>query len=122
MIASLPTSWRGGAWMLDVNILRWFSCTWPFARMEVRPDRIIVSIFWKKYVFPRSAIRCLRRFRGVISTGIKIEHDNPKAPRFVVFWPVRFTVLTNDLETLGYHVTGAETASPPNGADTRHKG
>ena len=64
------------------------------------------------YVFGRSDILSLSKFRGSFSTGLLIEHAVPTYPRFVVFWVdpfpwgKRFARLKDTLESLGYDVRG----------------
>jgi hypothetical protein len=52
----------------------------------------------------------LSRHRGLISVGLRIEHDQISLPNFIVFWssmavwPSRFNSLLAELEALGYDV------------------
>ena len=39
-----------------------------------------------------------------MSTGLRIEHDVARYPRFFVYWTFDFAALARELEALGYEV------------------
>ena len=80
-----------------------FSATWPFAKLMVDDAELALSSLTQTWIFPKSSIRELRKFRGAFSTGLRIEHTVPRYPSFVVFWTFRFAKLKRELE-LGYTV------------------
>src|SRR5215468_2217839 len=90
--------------------LDFFNATWPFARLSGNSDAILLGCLGRKYFFPKTKIVRLRRYRGILSTGLQIEHTERSFPGFVVFWASVFSWscgfkrLKSSLEDLGYEV------------------
>ena len=84
--------------------------SWPFATLSASNEVLHVSAIGRDYSFPKSSIRSLRKHRGVFSTGLRIDHTQPSAPAFVVFWASLFfwtsgfQKLKTRLESLGYEI------------------
>ena len=86
------------------------NATYPFAVLSGDADAINLSCLGRAYHFPRSGIVRLSRHRGLISVGLRIEHDQDSLPNFIVFWssmvfwPSRFNILLAELKALEYDV------------------
>lgn len=87
----------GGARIGFVN------ATWPFAWLTATPEMISLRCGFK-FTFPKDSIRRLRWHRGIMSSGLRIEHAVPRYPTFFVFWTFDFPALKRELEALGYEV------------------
>lgn len=87
-----------------------FNASYPFATLSVTPDALCLSCLGRDYRFPKGSIRGLSKHQGVFSTGLRIEHTDPSAPTFVVFWASvffwtsGFEKLKTQMEGLGYKV------------------
>jgi hypothetical protein len=79
------------------------NATWPFARLSADRDTMALRCLFK-FRFPRGRITRLSRYRGLISTGLQIEHTVPLYPDFMLFWTFDFDSLKAELEALGYTV------------------
>ena len=90
--------------------LDWTNVTIPFARLSGDGNGLRLSCLGRDYVFLKSNIERLSRYRGMLSIGLHIEHTVPLYPKFVVFWVSalpwggRFLVLKEKLESAGYSV------------------
>jgi hypothetical protein len=81
--------------------------TWPFAKLTAGPGEISIRValgkLWSKtFVFERSQIKSISKKRGLISTGIVIEHSVAEYPPFILFWTFRYETLKKQLETVGH--------------------
>ena len=83
-----------------------FSATWPFAELTVDDTELALSFLTQRWMFPKSSVERLRKYRGAFSTGLRIEHSIRRYPSFVVFWTFRFDALKQELERYGYTVSG----------------
>lgn len=91
------------------SLMRGLNASWPFAKLHASRDeiRIDVSIFWmwrRTFRFARREIRALRRRRGLVSVGLRVEHDRPDYPPFILFWTFKYPRLKAGLVQLGYEV------------------
>ena len=82
-----------------------FNASIPFATIAVTPSCITLSCFTKSHVFDRSSVRSLSRYRGLFSTGLRIQHSKKSEPTFVVFWTTSFPRLASALGRLGWVVS-----------------
>jgi hypothetical protein len=89
----------------------WKNITWPYAILSGGCEALRLSCFGQDYVFHKSKIEGLSKFRGMISVGLQIDHTVPLYPEFIVFWisPIPWTArpferLKTRLESLGYQV------------------
>lgn len=83
--------------------------SWPFATLTASPGEISISVslgqLWSKtFALKRSQIKSIRKNRGLISTGIVIEHFNAEYPPFILFWTFRYEALKEQLEAVGHSV------------------
>lgn len=86
--------------------------TWPFVSFMASEEALKVTCFASTFEFPKRTIRRLKRHKGFISIGLKIEHDNPNYASFLVFWPSssifygtsEFPEFKRELEKLGYDI------------------
>ena len=81
-----------------------FNATWPFAKINVSPNKIELKCFLKTYQFEKDKIIRLREYNGIISKGLLIEHNLKDYPHHVVFWSLKFERLKNRLKNFGYLV------------------
>lgn len=86
-----------------------WNATKPLAELSITRDEICLSCFRRDYVFPKNNILALTKYR-FLSLGLRIHHDVPLRPNFIVFWvsylPGPFTRLKEKLEAFGYEVEG----------------
>jgi hypothetical protein len=83
----------------------------PFAVLSGDRNALRLSCFGRDYVFHKTTMERLSRYRGLVSLGLRIEHTVPIFPSFVVFWDspfawsrAPFARLKEKLESLGYTV------------------
>jgi hypothetical protein len=97
-------SQNGGARIDSWNV------TIPYAVLSAYRDALRLSCLGQDYVFPKDRIIALSRHRGLFTVGLRIEHDVPLYPAFIVFWVAvffkrtRFTLIKERLNALGYEV------------------
>jgi hypothetical protein len=90
--------------------LNFFNTTWPLATLSGDQYSLRlwcpVGVFSpnRLFVFPRSHIRRLSKYRGLFSIGLRIEYTEESFPEFIVFLSFDFTNLKSDLMCLGYDV------------------
>jgi hypothetical protein len=80
------------------------NATWPFAFLTVTRQTLTLKVPLKQYIFERDAIRQLKHYQGILSTGLQIVHARKDYPPFIVFWTFSFKVLKSELQRLGYSV------------------
>jgi hypothetical protein len=83
-----------------------FNATIPFATLVVAPDAITLSVIGRQYRFEKSQVLSLAKYRGFLSSGLKIEHKASSTPPHVVFWTTNFEKLASALERLGWPISG----------------
>jgi len=100
----MPFSQTGGA-RIGRSIALSINASWPLAKLTVDETDLAVSVLGLTWVLPKNSIQSLRKYRGVFSTGLQIEHSIPRRPAFLVFWTFRFAELKQELERYGYIVS-----------------
>lgn len=95
-------SYGGGAWF-SVNF------SWPFGTLTADADALVmrasIGRLWSRtFALERASILSIRRKRGIFHTGILIEHTKEDCPPYLVFWSLRYPVLKERLDALGYRV------------------
>lgn len=94
----------GGARINLMNV------TFPYAELSIFPNALHLTCLDQEYVFLRSNIITLAKYRGLFSTGLYIGHSVPTYPQFIVFWVSvfdwgsRFTKFKKQLQAFGYEV------------------
>lgn len=83
--------------------------TWPFATLTAATDGVSIRIslgrlLIRTFVLERGQIKSIKKKRGLLGTGILIEHSNAAYPPFILFWTFRFETLKKQLESIGYSV------------------
>jgi hypothetical protein len=78
--------------------------TWPFVRLHVCPDRLVLTGIARGYEFPLSSITRLSRYRPFFCHGLRIEHVVSEYPPFVVFWTPDVDRLLEVLRENGFPV------------------
>lgn len=91
-------SQKGGV-RLDV-----LNFTWPFAKIIANSESITIRAFWKKYILKRNEIIELRKYSGLFSEGLLIEHNRKDYPYKIVFWSLNLKSLKSGIESLGYSI------------------
>jgi hypothetical protein len=99
-------SQTGGA-RIGTSVFFALNATWPFARLTVKETELALSFLWWTWILPKRSIRSLRKYSGIFSTGLRIEHSAAGCPAFVVFWTFGFNALKQELERCGYAVSAA---------------
>jgi hypothetical protein len=88
-----------------------WNATIPYAVLSIHHDALRLSCFGQDYVFSKDNIIALTRYGRLFSIGLRIHHDVPLYPKFIVFWVsavpmrARFARLKERLEAFGYQVT-----------------
>lgn len=101
--AGEPSYSQAGGARLDL-----FNATIPFARIVATPSKLTLVVLGREYVFEGSQVQSLARYRGLFSTGLRIEHSRRDVPSWVVFWTTNYAKLAQALRQLGYRVTEGE--------------
>ena len=78
--------------------------TWPFAKIIVNNQMIEIKVFWKRYTVHQNDIISLRKYQGILSNGIIIEHSRSDLPIHMVFWSLDIEKLKQGLENFGFVV------------------
>lgn len=81
-----------------------FDFTFPFAKLYVYPEQIIITILNKDYIFSKEEVEKLSAYSLIVQNGIKIQYSNSKYPKFIVFWSFNLDELKENLGKLGYQV------------------
>ena len=73
----------------------WLSvhASWPFSKIEVYPDRLVVRIIFKSRILNKADITGLQTYRLGPWLGLEIKHSIASIPKFIVFSPGRYTGL-----------------------------
>jgi hypothetical protein len=90
-----------------------FGCgysTWPFAKLEIFEDKLVLTtfIFFEKIEFKKSEIISIEKFKGLLYTGIIINHNNLEVFPDVIFKSFDTDRLLSKLENAGYPVKKTE--------------
>jgi hypothetical protein len=94
----------GGIWLGS------WSASSPYATLSGYKNALRLSTFGQDYVFLKSNITALGKFRFVLNVGLLIKHTVPLYPESIVFWvsalpfSSRFALLKEQLNALGYEV------------------
>jgi hypothetical protein len=99
---------------VETGGLRWGSSfvaasnvTWPFARILISRDRIqLTLIVGRSFEFRADEVQQLRRRKGLIFTGVVIEHRIQNYPSFILYWTLNYTRLANTLRRPRLHRCG----------------
>jgi hypothetical protein len=81
-----------------------FNATWPFAKFCAGLNNIKLGVFRKEYMLNKNEIIGLRRYNGIFSKGLLIEHSRKDYPHHMVFWTFSFGKLKKGIEGLGYSI------------------
>ena len=87
-----------------------YNSSWPFATLTLTPDRMTLQGGGRVWVFAKYEIVRLTKHRGWLSVGLRIQHDKPELPEFLVFWVTclpfgnGFEKFSEQARSLGYTV------------------
>jgi hypothetical protein len=82
-----------------------FNATWPLAKLAASSEELRLSVLGIKFIFPKASITRISKYKKFFSNGLRIEHSNPRAPQFIVFWTFDLPALLKELALQGYQVT-----------------
>ena len=91
--------------MGDGSILNTLYYTWPLARLTVTDSHLkLVVVFGIEYVLRRECIQQLSRYPHLFALGVRIHHNDPELPPFILFWTFRwnYRALRKRLQELEY--------------------
>ena len=80
------------------------NATWPFAKITVSEKNIKLKILFKEYSLKKEDVIGLRKYNGLFSTGLLIEHNKSAYPHHIVFWTFGFKKLKTNIEKIGFSV------------------
>lgn len=83
--------------------LDFYNVSWPFAELEVSDCLLTIEALGKRYEFAVADIRRLSRCKGLISSGLQIEHGMD-APTTLIFWTWSWRRVCEALESRGYKI------------------
>ena len=79
--------------------------TYPFAKIKIFNEKIIIDSKLSKREYSRSKIECIEKYQGILGIlgrGIRIRHKIKKAPPFIIFWSFKVDNLIKELKKAGY--------------------
>jgi hypothetical protein len=84
---------RGGAWVMSKQTRSWLYpfgrvgyASWPFARLRVNPDRIMISLpFRRTFLATRANLVSISTRSEFTASGLRVEVADNK-PEVAVFW------------------------------------
>ena len=81
---------RGGA-MVGKMFGYYVSATWPFAVIQIFPEKIILKVLWKIVELPFSDIVEVKRslWFPFIADGVRIYHKRDDISSLIIFWSIR---------------------------------
>ena len=77
------------------------NATWPFAKLRIEKESIVISSPIGNPKFARAQITKLSKYSGFFSKGLKIDHSANQPP-FIVFWSFDLLAVKRCLEENGY--------------------
>jgi hypothetical protein len=110
-----PGPWRTHIGGVTTGPRWWFGthATWPFAKLFVGSEGIILAAPWNKYVFGRGEVR-MTPYGLFFKSGYRLIHGKTAYPSFIAFLTVFDAGLEGELRGLGYAFEG----EPPRGAES----
>ncbi len=80
------------------------SVSYPFVRLYITQSELAFHCFGRCVRIPKDSVQRISRWRGIFSTGIRIEHSINSVEPFVVFWTSNFQQVVSALEAAGFKV------------------
>ena len=97
--------WGDGPWTAQ-------RATWPFAHLNICDDRLILTMPDGGFEFPRTTVTqlvwkgsWLGRFLKLPWGALRIEHDVPDYPAFILFYSFNITAVCDNLRGAEFLVT-----------------
>lgn len=98
--------------------LRWgkshwsgMNATWPFATFRASADGVSISVRALGFMeddlkIKKTDVIRIRRKRGIpfLNEGIIVEHRDPVAAPYILFWTMAYTALKSGLSEIGFTV------------------
>lgn len=79
--------------------------TWPLAKIEIYPKKIILTyLFFKKIKLTKSEVDYCTIYKGFFGSGIRIYHHNLDYDQFIVFWSFSLDKLSKKLKSAGFNL------------------
>lgn len=88
----------GGAYLGETHFSR------GFAIIVATSEAIAVSALRHHYTLERSSILRLSLVHAFLTTGLRIHHNLPTAPHYIVLWTLSISRLSSELERLGWRI------------------
>lgn len=67
-----------------------FNASWPFTKLIISKDNLSLTSPWIGEIsFNRGDVLSVEKYRGILSKGIKINHNVPYFKKKVVFWTMQ---------------------------------
>ena len=80
-----------------------WNVTWPFASLRLSDNSLSVSIvLGRVFEFTPKDVVVIRKFFGLFSWGVQIEHTKPEYPACIVFWTFKRWELLQMLQRAGF--------------------
>ncbi len=79
-----------------------FNASWPLATLKADQKKIIIGIPFKTYELKKENIKTLSIHKGIISRGVKFEHNQNELPKKLIFWTPNLSEVKIELEKIGY--------------------
>ena len=86
-----------------IRVGSYFNATWPFARIEITEEKILISVFKKSYEFDKNEQFTLTKHQGLFSKGLLIKTSDISDN--IIFWSFDLNNLVNNLESRGYTIS-----------------
>jgi hypothetical protein len=97
-------TFRGGA------RIGMFNASWPFARLTLTKDSVLLKVFATEYRLKREEICRFEFFRGWFSSGVMLVHTNSTLDSHVVFWSLSPQEVLSASQELGFEIRDKEIA------------
>jgi len=99
MTGGIRTLEHGAAYPFNM-----INVTWPFANLTATREKLLLHAFSKKYEIEKAKVEKLKKYKGIFSVGLKIDHSEKNIAPSFIFWTFNFEKLKIGLELLGYKV------------------
>ena len=93
---------KGKNYLLSMNF------SWPFAKIEVYREMIVLKYFFGRLQLEKHEIDSIEEFKIGIARGIKINHNRENLSPFIVFFSFSIDNLFVKLEETGYKIKISE--------------
>src|SRR3989344_3282117 len=106
MKSKLSFKTRGGI-RLGKSYWNSSNTTWPFAKIEIFKEKLIINSIFHKIDFNKREITYIEEYQGLLDScgrGIRIHHKKVGIYPFIIFWHSSPEKILNILKNLGYKI------------------